>query len=155
MLINFPGSLQEGGLRVTAFHRGGLRSWRQGRHLRNKALLSSVQAPKQRSLGRGRRKDRAPGLPLCLLPSWETPANSLAIAAHLPPWQMAGEMGSWSPDCGGRDAWQRPAGMLPLTPGLPLANPLLPWTQTILSLSLSSAVGVPVWISHHTVLIID
>lgn len=36
--------------------------------------------------------------------------------------------------------------MLPLTPALPLTNPGPPWTQTILSLSLSSAVGLPVWV---------
>lgn len=65
------------------------------------------------------------------------------------------EFGPQTVVAGPGEAWQRPAGMLPLTPGLPLANPLLPRTQTILSLSLSSAVGVPVQIPHPTVLIID
>lgn len=51
--------------------------------MKNKGLLSSIQAPKPRSFVGGRKTHRqSPKCPLCSLPSWETSATSPAMAAR-------------------------------------------------------------------------
>ena len=76
------------------------------------------------------------------LPVWQVGGKTRTEVLGLG-WQSLGELGSALPRV--------------LTLALPLTNPGPPWTQSILSLSLSSAVGFPVWLPHpsFTILITD
>ena len=80
--------------------------------------------------------------PLVPLPVWQVGGKTQTEVLGLG-WQSLGELGSALPRV--------------LTLALPLTNPGPPWTQSILSLSLSSAVGFPVWLPHpsFTILITD
>lgn len=91
------------GARVTAFHRGGLRSWCQGLRMRNKGLLSSTQAPKDLSRGGGAGGtpgQRAQDAPSVHLP--QTPASNPNSSVPLAAWQEGGEMGIKVPSLWGQ-----------------------------------------------------
>lgn len=153
MLINFPGSLQEGGLRVTAFHRGGLQKLAPGSPPEEQSSSFFSSSSKAEVLGQRKTQGQSPRTPPL---STSLMGNTSQQLSHCcPPASLAD--GRRDGELVPRLWWQGrlAAPCRHAAPDAPLANPLLPWTQTILSLSLSSAVGVPVWISHHTVLIID